>query len=74
VFGSAGLWRSESLRQRAESLLRHFELEDAFGWQVDPKILADNLSTAIPLAAKAETRAREQASFFASAQPVGPVR
>jgi hypothetical protein len=48
ILGSAGLWWSESLRQRAESLLRHFELEDAFGWKVDPKIFADNLSKAIP--------------------------
>lgn len=74
VLGSAGLWRSETLRQRAESLLRHFELEDAFGWKVDPKILADNLSRAILLAVKAAARAREQASFFVSAQPVGPTR
>lgn len=74
ILGSAGLWWSESLRQRAESLLRHFEFEDAFGWKVDPKILADNLSKAIPLAAKAAARASEQASFFASVRPTGPLR
>jgi hypothetical protein len=74
VLGSAGLWRSESLRHRAELLLRHFELEDAFGWIVESKILADNLSKAIPLAAKAATRAQEQGGFFASDQPAGPIR
>ncbi len=71
VFGGAGLWRSEVLRHRAESLLRLVELEDGFGWKVDEKILADNLARAIPVAARAANREREQGLFYASSESSG---
>lgn len=71
VFGGAGLWRSEALRHRAESLLRQIELEDGFGLQVDDKTLADSLSRAIPIAAKAAIRGQEQGNFYASPETPG---
>jgi hypothetical protein len=68
------VWRSEILRSRAESLLRHVELEDAFGWTVEPKILADTVSSAIALRDKVTTRGREQGEFFRSTPAAGPRR
>lgn len=74
VLGGAGLWWSEALRQRAESLLRLVEFEDGFGWVVDKKILADSLARAIPIATKVPARAQEQGNFFASSETTGSRR
>jgi hypothetical protein len=71
---AAALWRSEVLRHDAEALLRHVELEDAFGWAVDAKILADSVSRALPLARRVSVRGREQGAFFSSTVAKGPQR
>ena len=74
VIGGAGLWRSEALRHRAESLLRHTELQDGFGISVDDKTLADSLSRAIPIATAAVIRGQEQGMFYASSENTGARR
>jgi hypothetical protein len=74
IAGSGGIWRSERIRQRAEALLRHVELADAFGWEVDPKVLSDALIEAIPDESLAASRGHEQGSFFSSRRPPGPER
>jgi hypothetical protein len=74
VIGGAGIWRSEALRHRAESLLRLIELEDGFGWKVESKIIADSLAKAISVAAKAASREREQGAFYASSETTGARR
>src|SRR5437867_1659954 len=60
VVGALCRWRGDALRQRADTLLRHVELENGFGWNVDAKMLSDNLVKAIPLEASARARGREQ--------------
>ena len=57
-------WRGESLRQRADPLLHHFELKDAFGWKVDPKILADKPFKGNSTRSRGATRASEQATLL----------
>jgi hypothetical protein len=74
ALAAIGEWRSEVLRRAGDRLLRHFELEDSFGWPVDRKLLADSLFRAIPLSGRVRSRAREQGEFFASKSPAGPAR
>ncbi len=74
VVGSICQWRSDSLRQRAETLLRHVELEEGLGWEINLKVLSDYFAMAIPVEAGSKVRAREQGSFYASTRPRGPVR
>jgi hypothetical protein len=74
IAGLLGRWRADSLRQRAESLLRQVELEDGFDWKVSPKIVADSLSRGIAVAKSAANRAREQANFYASSRQAGSLR
>jgi hypothetical protein len=50
------------------------ELEDGFGWELDRKLLSDNLVMAIPLEANARVRGREQGNFYASTRDPGPAR
>src|SRR6266511_1000564 len=66
--------RSDSLRQRAETLLRHDELEEGLRCEINLKVLSDYFATAIPVEAGSKVRAREQGSFYASTRPRGPVR
>lgn len=72
VYG--GRWRADTLRGRAEFLLRQVEFHDGFGWLLDNKFLADAVSQAISIETEAERRGHEQGNFFASEQSVGPSR
>jgi hypothetical protein len=71
---SCGLWRGERFRDRAESLLRHTEFEDGFGWRLDPKLLSDALSEATSLERLAQRRIQEQRTFYASRRAPSPQR
>src|SRR5438132_796340 len=74
IGGLLGRWQSDVLRQRAELLLRHIELEDGLGWKVSPKLIADSLSRGIAVAKSASAREREQANFYASSRAPGTLR
>lgn len=71
---SGGRWRADTLRHRAEFLLRQVEYHDGFCWPLDNKLLADAISQAIPFKRSAEKRGVEQGNFFASSLPAGPSR
>lgn len=71
---SASTWRSESLRARAESLLRHLEFKEGFGWPIEPKILADNLSRRIFVSETARRRARQQGTLYYNQDPPGATK
>lgn len=74
IGGLLGRWRSDSLREHAEWLLRQVELEDGFGWIVSAKVVADSLSQGIGVAKRALNRAREQSDFYATSRVPGPLR
>jgi len=71
---SAGRWRGDVLRGRAEFLLRQIEYSDGFGWRLDSQLLADAVSQAIPFEEAAKKRGLEQGNFFASPLAAGPSR
>lgn len=74
VVGAICRWRGDSLRHRADTLLKHVELDDGFGWEIDRKVLSDNLVMAIPLETGARSRGAEQGNFYASSREPGPLR
>lgn len=64
------LWRSDRLRDNAESTLRKFEMHNSLGWEISNREIA-NLLALVPNFVKKAARSTEKYDYFASTKNHG---
>lgn len=71
VCDSIFVWRSDRLRENAETTLRKFEYLKSLGWEISSREIT-NLIAAAPKSVKLAARSDEAYPYFASTKSLGP--
>jgi hypothetical protein len=70
VLNSIFLWRSDRLRDTAETILRKYEMHKSLGWEISAREISDILVRA-PKKVKKSARTNEVYTYFASTKNMG---